>query len=341
MEISTITEYIKNLVNTPSPTGFAKFAEEYLMDEFKNLGYAPYQNNKGNVIVPINEMEGENGLLLSAHIDTLGLMVRSIKANGALRVTTLGGFPLNFVEFENVKIHTRSGEEYTGVVRLNNPAVHGSSDPREAKRDDTTMEVVIDAITHSKEETEKLGISNGDFIFLDPRFRIDNGFVKSRHLDDKASAGILLALAKEIKEKKIKINRPLYMMFTIYEEVGHGAASGHPKGIRDMVAVDMGVVHDDLTCDELKVSICAKDSSGPYNYDLTNELVTIAKDLDLDYGLDIYPFYGSDASAAVASDYDYRHALVGCGVAASHGYERTHEKAIKSLFDLLVNLVDK
>lgn len=341
MEISTITEYIKNLVNTPSPTGFTKVAEEYLMDEFKKLGYAPYQNNKGNVIVPINEMEGENGLLLSAHIDTLGLMVRSIKANGALRVTTLGGFPLNFVEFENVKIHTRSGEEYTGVVRLNNPAVHGSSDPREAKRDDTTMEVVIDAITHSKEETEKLGISNGDFIFLDPRFRIDNGFVKSRHLDDKASAGILLALAKEIKEKKIKINRPLYMMFTIYEEVGHGAASGHPKGIRDMVAVDMGVVHDDLTCDELKVSICAKDSSGPYNYDLTNELVTIAKDLDLDYGLDIYPFYGSDASAAVASDYDYRHALVGCGVAASHGYERTHEKAIKSLFDLLVNLISK
>ena len=341
MEISTITEYIKNLVNTPSPTGFTKFAEEYLMDEFKKLGYAPYQNNKGNVIVPINEMEGENGLLLSAHIDTLGLMVRSIKANGALRVTTLGGFPLNFVEFENVKIHTRSGEEYTGVVRLNNPAVHGSSDPREAKRDDTTMEVVIDAITHSKEETEKLGISNGDFIFLDPRFRIDNGFVKSRHLDDKASAGILLALAKEIKEQKIKINRPLYMMFTIYEEVGHGAASGHPKGIRDMVAVDMGVVHDDLTCDELKVSICAKDSSGPYNYDLTNELVTIAKDLDLDYGLDIYPHYGSDASAAVASDYDYRHALVGCGVAASHGYERTHEKAIKSLFDLLVNLVNK
>lgn len=341
MEISTITKYIENLVNTPSPTGFTKLAEKYLMDEFRKLGYAPYQNNKGNVIVPINEMEGDNGLLLSAHIDTLGLMVRSIKANGALRVTTLGGFPLNFVEFENVKIHTRDGKEYTGVVRLNNPAVHGSSDPREAKRDDTTMEVVIDAITHSKEETEKLGIGNGDFISLDPRFRIDNGFVKSRHLDDKASAGVLLALAKEIKDKNIKINRPLYMMFTIYEEVGHGAASGHPAGIRDMVAVDMGVVHDDLTCDELKLSICAKDSSGPYNYDLTNDLVAIAKELDLDYGLDIYPFYGSDASTAVASDYDYRHALVGCGVAASHGYERTHEKAIKSLFDLLENLISK
>lgn len=341
MDISTITTYIENLVNTPSPTGFSKLAEKYLMDEFENLGYKPYQNNKGNVIVPIKEMEGENGLLLSAHVDTLGLMVRSIKTNGALKVTTLGGFPLNFVEFENVKIHTRSGKEYTGVVRLNNPAVHGSDAPREAKRNDETMEVVIDAITHSKEETEKLGIRNGDFISLDPRFRIDNGFVKSRHLDDKASAGVLLALAKEIKEKNIEINRPLYMMFTIYEEVGHGASAGHPAGIKDMLAVDMGVVHDDLTCDELKLSICAKDSSGPYNYDFTNDLVKIAEDLKLDYGLDIYPFYGSDASAAVASDYDYRHALVGCGVAASHGYERTHERALEALFELLLKLVRK
>ncbi|WP_296112925.1 M42 family metallopeptidase [uncultured Anaerococcus sp.] len=341
MDISNITSYIKDLVNTPSPTGFTKLAEKYLIEKFEKLGYKPYQNNKGNVIVPINEIEGENGLLLSAHIDTLGLMVRSIKENGALRVTTLGGFPLNFVEFENVKIHTRSGKEYTGVVRLNNPAVHGSDEAKSAKRDDETMEVVIDAITHSIEETEELGIRNGDFISLDPRFRIDNGFVKSRHLDDKASAGVLLALAKEIKEKNIKINRPVYMMFTIYEEVGHGASAGHPAGITDMVAVDMGVVHEDLTCDELKVSICAKDSSGPYNYDLTNDLVKFADEINIDYGIDIYPFYGSDASAAVASDYDYRHALVGCGVAASHGYERTHEKAIKSLFDLLVNLVEK
>ena len=341
MNINTITSYIEKLVNTPSPTGFTKLAEKYLMDEFENLGYKPYQNNKGNVIVPIKEMEGDNGLLLSAHVDTLGLMVRSIKSNGALRVTTLGGFPLNFVEFENVKIHTRSGKEYTGVVRLNNPAVHGSDAPREAKRNDETMEVVIDAMTHSKEETEKLGIRNGDFISLDPRFRIDNGFVKSRHLDDKTAAGVLLALAKEIKEKNIEINRPLYMMFTIYEEVGHGASAGHPAGIKDMLAVDMGVVHDDLTCDELKLSICAKDSSGPYNYDFTNDLVEIAEELKLDYGLDIYPFYGSDASAAVASDYDYRHALVGCGVAASHGYERTHERALEALFELLLELIRK
>lgn len=340
MEVSTITNYIKNLVTTPSPTGFTKLCEGYLIDELTKLGYDPYQNNKGNVIVPIVEGDA-NGLLLSAHIDTLGLMVRSIKENGRLRVTALGGYPLSYAEGENVKIHTRDGKEFSGVFRLNEPAVHGSRDPYELKRDDTTMEVVIDAITKSDKETRDLGISPGDFISLDPRFRVDNGFVKSRHLDDKASAGILLALAKEVKEKNIEINRPLYLEFTIYEEVGHGAASGHPEGIRDMVAVDMGVVYDDLTADETMVSICAKDSSGPYNYDLTNELIGIAKDLGIDYGVDVYPFYGSDASAAVSSANDFRHALLGAGIAASHGYERTHEKALISLFDLLVNFIQK
>lgn len=338
MDIKTITTYIEQLCTTSSPTGFTKKVETYLIEEFEKLGYKPYQTKKGNVIVPIVE-GNEDGLLLSAHIDTLGLMVRSIKDNGRLMVTTLGGFPLSYAEQENVVIYTRDGKEYTGTFRLNDPSVHGSDSPREAKRTAENMEIVIDEITDSKEETEKLGIANGDYVFLDPRFRISNGFVKSRHLDDKASAGVLLALAKEIKEKEINIKRPLYMMFTVFEEVGHGAASGQPEGITDMVAVDMGVVYDDLTTDETKVSICAKDSSGPYNYDLTNELIDCAKKENVNYAVDIYPFYGSDASAAVASDHDFRHALVGAGIAASHGYERTHEKALAGLFKLLLSLV--
>ncbi|WP_151409580.1 M42 family metallopeptidase [Anaerococcus sp. Marseille-P9784] len=335
-----ILKYIKDLCETPSPTGYTKRAEKYLMEEFEKMGYKPYQNHKGNVIVPIKEGT-ENGLLLSAHVDTLGLMVRSIKANGRLRVTALGGYPLAYGEQENVTIITRSGKEYTGVFRINEPAVHGSTDPKEITRDDKNMEVVIDEITNSAEETEKLGISAGDFIAYDPRFRVDNGFVKSRHLDDKASAGVLMALAKDIKENNININRPLYLAFTIYEEVGHGAASGHPQGITDMIAVDMGVVYDDLKTDETKVSICAKDSSGPYNYDLTNELIEEAKANDIDYAIDIYPLYGSDASAAVASANDFRHALVGSGVAASHGYERTHVNGLNGLYKLLKSYISK
>lgn len=335
-----ILKYIKDLCETPSPTGYTKRAEKYLMEEFEKMGYKPYQNHKGNVIVPIKEGT-ENGLLLSAHVDTLGLMVRSIKANGRLRVTALGGYPLAYGEQENVTIITRSGKEYTGVFRINEPAVHGSTDPKEISRDDKNMEVVIDEITNSAEETEKLGISAGDFIAYDPRFRVDNGFVKSRHLDDKASAGVLMALAKDIKENNININRSLYLAFTIYEEVGHGAASGHPQGITDMIAVDMGVVYDDLKTDETKVSICAKDSSGPYNYDLTNELIDEAKANNIDYAIDIYPLYGSDASAAVASANDFRHALVGSGVAASHGYERTHVNGLNGLYKLLKSYISK
>ena len=335
-----ILTYIEALCTTPSPTGYTKRAEKYLMDEFEKMGYAPYQTVKGNVVVPIKEGEGD-GLLLSAHVDTLGLMVRSIKANGRLRVTALGGYPLAYAEQENVTIITRSGKEYTGVMRINNPAVHGSSDPKDVTRDDKNMEVVIDSITNSAKETEELGISAGDFIALDPRFRVDNDFVKSRHLDDKASAGLLMALARDIKENNIEVNRPLYMAFTIYEEVGHGAASGHPAGITDMIAVDMGVVYDDLKTDETKVSICAKDSSGPYNFDLTNELIDLAKKENIDYAVDIYPFYGSDASAAVASANDFRHALVGAGVAASHGYERTHLNGLNGLYDLLKSFIIK
>lgn len=341
MEKNTIINYIKDLCTTPSPTGFTKKCEKYLMDEFEKLGYKPYQTNKGNVVVPISEgFSDDKGLLLSAHIDTLGLMVRSIKDNGCLQVTTLGGFPLNYAEFENVKVFTRSGKEYSGVFRLNDASVHGSDTPKTSKREFEDMEVVLDELVNTSEDVEKLGISAGDFIALDPRFKYSNGFIKSRHLDDKASSGVLLALAKEIKEKNIKLNRNIYMMFTVFEEVGHGASAGHPQGIRDMIAVDMGVVYKDLKTKDSLLSICAKDSSGPYNYDLTNDLINIAKEKNLDFAIDVYPFYGSDASAAV-STYDYRHALVGAGISASHGYERVHENALISLFKLLESYITK
>ncbi|MDU2202351.1 MAG: M20/M25/M40 family metallo-hydrolase, partial [Anaerococcus hydrogenalis] len=261
MDTKTIISYIEELCTRPSPTGFTKKCEKYLMDEFKKMGYEPYQNNKGNVIVPIyeNKNNKNDGLLLSAHIDTLGLMIRSIKEEGGLQVTTLGGFPLNYGEFENVKIFTRDGKEFEGVFRLNEPSVHGSDTPKLSKRNFDEMEVVLDEIIESDEDVEKLGIGAGDFVAFDPRFRYSNGFIKSRHLDDKASSGVLLALAKEIKDENLKFNRNIYMMFTTYEEVGHGASSGHPEGIKDMIAVDMGVVYDDLKTNDRMVSICAKD----------------------------------------------------------------------------------
>lgn len=335
-DLEWMIEKLERIANTPSPTGFTAKVENVLVEELNKLHVKVWQSVKGTVFCTLNPDAKGDGILLSAHIDTLGLMVRSVKGNGRLRVTTLGGFPLQYAEQENVEVWTRDGKSYSGTFRMNEPAVHGRRDLDSADRKDDTMEVVLDQRVHSAEETRALGIQAGDPISLDPRFRRSgDGYIKSRHLDDKASSAVLLTIAKAFAEKHLTCNRPVHLMFTKYEEVGHGASAAHPEGITDMIAVDMGVVADDLLTNEEKVSICAKDSSGPYNYELTSELIQLAKENTFSYAVDIYPFYGSDASAAMGAGFDYRHALIGPGVAASHGYERIHEEGLINSFELL------
>lgn len=323
-----------NLCNTPSPSGFTKKAQAYLIEELAFLGYSPKITNKGSVLVSLGG-EG-HGLVLSAHVDTLGLMVRSIKPNGRLRFTQIGGFPHNYVETENCTIFTREDKVYSGTVQLVNPAAHIRKDISDTKRDEKNMEIVLDEKVKNKEDVQALGISPGDFVALDPRTVVtQSGFIKSRHLDDKASSGILLALARYIKEEQVKLNHQVWLLFTMYEEVGHGGASGYPEGVSEILSVDMGVVGDDLETDEYKVSICAKDSGGPYDYEMTTRLIKLAKVAKLNYAVDIYPHYGSDAGAALASGHDFKHALIGPGVAASHGYERTHKEGLLNTLLLL------
>jgi len=339
MERNTYLPYLvdrlRALAVTPSPTGMTHLAEELLFKELTGLGFSPWRSHKGAVLCALNEGKG-SGILLSAHIDTLGLMVRAVKANGRLRVTQLGGYPLQYAEQENLTVFTRSGKQIPGTLRMNEPAAHVNRDLRTQERTDENMEVVLDLRAGTREETIAHGVAAGDYIALDPRFtQSGEGFIKSRHLDDKASAATLLTLARAFRDGAASCPRPVYIMFTNYEEVGHGAAAGHPEGITDMVAVDMGVVGDDLKTDEFKVSICAKDSGGPYNRDLTNELVETAQKLELAYAVDVYPYYGSDTQAALGAGRDYRHALIGPGVAASHGYERVHEDGLWNTLRLL------
>ena len=228
------------------------------------------------------------------------------------------------------------GKELSGTIQLENPAVHVNKELGKTERTDKNIEVVIDEKVSKKEDVEKLGISAGDFITFDPRTVItDSGFIKSRHLDDKASTGILLSLAKLVSDDELILNRKVYLLFTTYEEVGHGGASGIPKETEEMISVDMGAVGDDLTTDEHKVSICAKDSGGPYDYDITTKLIELAKDNKLNFAVDIYPHYGSDVEATLQAGYDIKHALIGPGVSASHGYERTHFEGIENTLRLL------
>jgi len=317
-----------------SPSGYTMEATEFLMSEISAMGFAPKKTRKNAVIC---ELGGKvRPLVLAAHIDTLGAMIRSIKGNGRIRFTPIGGYAGGFVENENVTIHTRKGKKFTGTIHLINAAAHTFKNTATMERNEENLEIVIDEIVSNEKETIKLGISPGDFISFDPRtVYTKSGFIKSRFLDDKASAGILMALAKAIADKEIKPSRKVYVMFTNYEEVGHGASSGIPTDTEEMISVDMGAVGDDLKTDEYKVSICAKDSGGPYDYEITNKLVEIANKAKIDYALDIYPYYGSDVEATLRAGYDIKHGLIGPGVFASHSYERTHKKAIKQTLELL------
>ena len=338
--VDRMTEQIRELCLIPSPTGYTGTIEDHLIVLFEEMGYKPVQTKKGAIRVCLGG-EG-NPLLLSAHIDTLGAMVRSIKSNGKLRLTKLGGYPENNIEGENCIVHTRDGKAYSGTVQLIHSSTHVYSDIKSMERNDTNVEVVLDECVASKEDVKKLGISAGDIISLDPRTVVtDSGFIKSRHLDDKASAAVLIELARMVKENTVQLNRRVEIFFTNYEEVGHGASAGIPDDITEMIAVDMGCVGDDLETDELVVSICAKDSNSPYDYELTTALINVAKEEELDYAVDIYPFYGSDAGAALRAGMDAKFALIGPGVASSHGYERTHKNGVENTLKLIIGYAIK
>ena len=279
-------------------------------------------------------------MMMLAHVDTLGAFVHYIKGNGRLAISN-GTLNPNNIETENVRVITRSGAVYEGTIQLENASVHVNPDVN-AERKFTNLEVVLDEDVTSKEDVEKLGICAGDFLAVEPRFQVtEKGYIKSRFLDDKASSGVLLGIAKYVSEHPGCLKRNVQLFFTTFEEIGHGASAGIPEEIEDLLAVDMGCVGDHLACTEKQVSICAKDSSGAYHFEMTNELIEVAKEHGIDYAVDIYPSYGSDAGAALRSGKDVRYALIGQGVYASHGYERTHKDGMKQTFELALNYVLK
>lgn len=331
-----ILNMLDQLLRTPSPSGLCMTIMELVNKEVTRLGYTMERSPKGNGIIVIPGVTDTNAIALTAHVDTLGAMVRSIKSDGTVRFTPIGGYAMQTVEGEYCLIHTRDGRQYEGTVLSTKPSVHVYSDARDWKRDEANMEIRIDELVESKSDTERLGIEPGDFISWDPRVRmLPNGWVKSRHLDDKASVAALLGLLEWLKREGRTPSRTVHIIISTYEEVGHGSAYVSPD-ITEMIAVDMGAIGDDLSTTERDVSICAKDSSGPYDYNMTSKLIELAKREGMPYAVDIYPFYGSDASAALRGGSNIRAALIGPGVHASHGMERTHAEAIVNTAALLL-----
>lgn len=334
--VDYIVEETKKILAIDSPSGYTKDVADFVMKEYKRLGYEPELTVKGGIIVALGGKKKNDAVMLEAHIDTLGAMVAEITESGRLKVTPVGGMNANNAETENCRIVTRFSGIYEGTLQLSNASIHVNGEYNEKKRKFDEMEVVLDEKVSSKEEAQKLGIMAGDFVCFEPRTVITgSGYIKSRFLDDKLSVGILLGYAKYLKEEGIKPERMVYQHITVFEEVGHGGAASVPEGVTEVISVDMGCVGEGLACDETKVSICAKDSFGPYHYDVVTGLIEAAKEHQLDFAVDVYPYYGSDADVALTAGYDVRHGLIGPGVYASHGYERSHKDGVKNTFRLL------
>ncbi|NQN87745.1 M42 family metallopeptidase [Streptococcus suis] len=319
-------DYIVKLTNTPSPTGFTTDIMNYIKAEVEGLGYKAIKTAKGGVLVTVPGENDKEHRMLTAHLDTLGAMVRAVKPDGRLKMDLVGGFGYPSIEGENCLIHcAKNGKIFTGTILMHQTSVHVYRDASTAERNQTNMEIRLDEKVTNADQTRALGIEVGDFISFDPRTVVtETGFIKSRHLDDKVSAAILLHLLKVYKEEAITLPYTTHFYFSNNEEIGYGANSSIPAQVVEYLAVDMGAMGDDQQTDEYTVSICVKDGSGPYHYELRQHLVTLAERDGIPYKLDIYPYYGSDASAAMRAGADVKHALLGAGIESSHSYERTH-----------------
>ena len=334
-------ERAAELLAIDSPSGFTEKAALWVRNAFEALGFPAKITVKGGVLTDLGGQDTENGLLLEAHTDTLGGMVCRIKDNGRLQLTKIGGMRAENGETENLRAYTREGKIYDGTLQLCNASVHVNGSYGDAKRDFDTTEVVLDEDVKSAEDVRKLGIEVGDFVCFDPRTRRTNsGYLKSRFLDDKLSVGILLGFAQYLADSKITLPRKTFVHVTVYEEVGHGGAASVPTGVTEAISVDMGCVGEGLGCTERQVSICAKDSGGPYSYEVVGKLIAAAKKTGADYAVDVYPHYGSDVEATLSAGHDLRHGLIGPGVYASHGYERSHIDGVYNTLKVLCGYLD-
>ena len=335
---SYLTEFLIGLLNTPSPTGLAAPAVEYTATALRLLGLDPRPTHKGGLLADWPGRSTQAPRALTAHVDTLGAMVKEIKDTGRLRLTQLGGFAWNTVEGEGCTVYTAEGNAFRGALLLTKASYHVfSQEVASLEREDASMEVRLDERSESEAETAGLGIDVGDFVAFDPRVEVSrSGFIRSRHLDDKAGVACLLAAAQAMKQAGLTPSQRVSLHISNYEEVGHGAASGLPADILELVAVDMAAVGEGQASDEFRVTICAKDSGGPYHVDLVRLFRHLALEAEIPHVVDIYPYYGSDAEAYWRAGGDVRVALIGPGVDASHNYERTHIDALVATARLIV-----
>lgn len=331
-----VVEILREILEIPSPTGYTKEVLAHIEKKLNDAGIKAYYTNKGALIAG-NHPKPE--LVIAGHVDTLGAMVKGILPDGHLSFTKIGGLLLPTFEGEYCTIITRSGKRYRGTLLLKNPSFHVNREAGKKERKEENMYIRLDEPVEKKEDTEKLGIKPGDFVAFDPKFEYVNGFVKAHFLDDKASVAVMIDLLIDLADELEKL--PVAFFFSPYEEVGHGGSAGYPSSTKELLVVDMGVVGEGVAGKETAVSIAAKDSTGPYDYEMTTKLIELAEKRDIPHVVDVFPYYGSDGSAALRAGWDFRVALIGPGVHASHGMERTHVKGLIATKELIKAYIEE
>ncbi len=321
---------LKTLVEIDSPSGYTETAAKYIFDVLTDYGWQPEMTNKGAVKVALGKTPT---LSIAAHVDTLGAVVAGIKTDGTLRISNVGGLSLNGYEGSYCRIRTLNDQVYTGTLLLVNPAAHANRELINTKRSLQNMHIRLDEVVENKADIDALGIRSGDFVCFETHYEeTKSGFIKSKYMDNKAGCFVLFEIARQVKEAGLEL--PVELFFSNYEEVGHGGACGYAKDVKELLVIDMGVVGNDCTGKETMCSICAKDSTGPYDYNMRKKLVALAEAKNIPHAIDVYPHYGSDGSAALRAGNNFRVALIGPGVSASHGIERTHKQGVQATIDL-------
>lgn len=331
-----MVKLMEEILNIPSPVGFCDEVLSKLEEYANDLGYTMYYDNKSSGYIKVEGEDHSKCVAVSAHVDTLGMMVKAINDDGSIKMVSLGGVNYNSLEGETVTVHTRDDRSYNGFVCCKYHSVHVFDEARSAERNEENMRLLLDEVVHNKQDVLNLGIMPGDHISINPRFEYTpSGYIKSRFIDDKACVATIFGMLKTLKDNKLKPKYDMLLIFPQYEEIGHGGAYV-PDEVSEYLAVDIGLVGPDLSGNEFSVSICAKDAHGPYDRKMTNRLVRQARTADCEFNVDVFYRYGTDAGAANRGGNNLAAAAMGPGTICTHGMERTHIKSIENTTRLLI-----
>lgn len=331
-----LIEAFKRLVSAPSPVGYYVELKPVLEQIAAEIGLTVTYDDRNTAYITLDGEDNSKTVLICAHADTLGLMVRCIESNGQIKVRRLGGGSIPSLEGESVTVHTRDGKKYSGLIICQSHSTHVFADAHTLERNEDTIRVLLDSNVKSKEDVKKLGIGNGDIISIDPRCEYtDNGYLKSRYIDDKGGIACCFTALNYLVKNNLKPRFKTVLAFPFYEEIGIGGTYV-PDDVSEYIALDIGLIGPELDGSEHTVSICAKDATAPYDYELTNRLIDYAKKAESEYAVDVYYKYSTDAAAALRAGNNIRCGCFGMAVYCSHGMERTHISSLLNTVNLLL-----